>query len=168
MTPVVVAPQDFQKPPGKAAWSSFEPVGRGLATVERRYVNFRIWRGGALGHACGMNWKSIRLELASTGEFPDGSVGRAYLLQLPLDDRDRVDRNAFAASPSKAIVRRHWGVEPDQRGRIEPLGSNWALRCDRNRPRVLHLGRIAVRLGQRVSVLEPDGSILPFRIASVR
>jgi hypothetical protein len=42
-----------------------------------------------------MTWKSIRLELARTKEFPEGSASRAYLLRLPLDDRGRIYESAL-------------------------------------------------------------------------
>lgn len=115
-----------------------------------------------------MNWKSIRLELAKTGEFPAGSVSRAYLICLPLNDQDTIDRAAIRRDPAKAIVRRHWSTEPDQRGVIIPAGHEWTMRCDNNPDRKLQLDGMPLRLGQHVSVVEPDGSILPFKIASVR
>jgi hypothetical protein len=114
-----------------------------------------------------MNWKSIRLELASTKEFPSGSVSRVYLLRLPLDDFDRVDHAAFVCSPGKATARRHWSTEPDQRGFIVSSNGEWAIRCD-GRDRWLHLDSRPVRLGGSVSIVEADGSVLPFNIASVR
>lgn len=114
-----------------------------------------------------MNWKSIRLELARTGEFPAGSVSRAYLLRLPLDDFDIVDRSAFQENPSRATVRRHWSTEPDERGAIIPSGSDWAMASEEKR-RLLKLDSQPVRIGRQVSVVEPDGTVLPFNVASVR
>lgn len=114
-----------------------------------------------------MNWKSIRLELGSTDEFPAGSVSRGYILRLPLDDFDTIDRTAFLNSPRKATARRHWSTEPDENGFIVPKNGKWAIRCD-GRDRVLHLDARPLRLGGRVSVVESDGTVLPFNIASVR
>jgi|SRR5579872_322110 len=115
-----------------------------------------------------MNWKSIRLELGITGEFPAGSVSRAYLLRLPLDASDLVDSATLERSAAKATVRRHWSTEADQRGIVVSSGSDWAMRCDGSLDRVLHFDGTPMRLGQQVSVVEPDGTILPFKIASVR
>jgi hypothetical protein len=115
-----------------------------------------------------MNWKSIRLELGRTGEFPAGSVSRAYLVKLPLDDFDGLDKAAFDRSPSRATVRRHWSTEPDELGIVVPTGREWAIRCAGKADRVLQLDGVPLRLGQRVSVVEPDGQVLPFTIASVR
>ena len=114
-----------------------------------------------------MNWKSIRLELGSTGEFPGGSVSRAYLVRLPLDDHDTVDEDALRLNPMRATVRRHWSTEPDEKGLITRADGHWSMSCE-GKSRLLQLGSRAVRLGARVSVVEPNGDVLPFRVASVR
>lgn len=115
-----------------------------------------------------MNWKSIRLELGSTGEFPAGSVSRAFLVSLPLDDFDVVDNDVLAKNPSKAIIRRHWAAEPDERGQIVAAGPDWAMRCRGKPDRILRFNGTPMHLGQRVSVVDPDGTVLPLRVASVR
>ena len=115
-----------------------------------------------------MIWKSIRLELASTGAFPAGSVSRAFLVHLPLDDFDVVDRTALASSPSKATARRHWSSDPDERGHLVPSGREWAVRCRGKPDRLLRLDGTPMRLGQHVSVVEPDGTVLPLKVASIR
>ena len=115
-----------------------------------------------------MNWKSIRLELGNTGEFPRGSVSRAYLMRLPLDDYDVIDSAAVHRNPSRATVRRHWSTEPDQRGLLVQSGPHWAMHCEGTSDRLVQLDGMPVRLGQHVSVIEADGTVLPFKIASVR
>lgn len=108
------------------------------------------------------------MELAGTGEFPAGSVGRAYLIRLPLDDEDTLDRAALMQHPSRATVRRHWSTEADERGHIVQSGNEWAMRCGNKKERQLTLNGTPLRLGQQVCVTEPDGSVLPFKIASIR
>lgn len=115
-----------------------------------------------------MNWRSIRLELGSTREFPAGSVSRAYLLRLPLNDSDVVDSAAISRNPFKAVVRRHWSTEPDERGYLLASGDDLAMHCDGKPDRLLQLDGTPVRLGRRVSVVEPDGTVLPFKISSIR
>lgn len=115
-----------------------------------------------------MNWRSIRLELGSTGEFPAGSVSRAYLIRLPLDDQDRVDGAAMLQDPARATVRRHWSSDADERGILVQSGHDWAMQCDGKPARVLRLNGNPIRLGQQVSVMEPDGSVLPLKVASIR
>ena len=113
-------------------------------------------------------WKNIRLELSRTAGFPFGSVSRAYLLKLPLDDEDRVDRDAVRLEPDRATVRRHWASEPDQRGKIQPADDEFELVCEGVPKRVLKLDGQAVRLGQQLSIVDDEGRALPFLITSIR
>ena len=115
-----------------------------------------------------MNWKSIRLELGSTKEFPAGSVSRAFLVRLPLKDSDVVDHSAVIEAPRKATFRRHWSTDADQRGYLIEHGHDWTMRCEGAPDRLLQLDGSPVRLGTQVSVVDADGSVLPFKIASVR
>ena len=114
------------------------------------------------------NWKSIRLELAPTEQFPTGSVSRGYLIRLPLGDGDTIDRSAFEQRPYKATVRRYWSSEPDEGGQVLNIEGKWAIRCDGTPDRLLGVDGKPLRLGQQLSTIEPDGTILPFRIASIR
>lgn len=113
-------------------------------------------------------WKKIRLELARTKGFPTGSVSRGYLVQLPLDGEGRVDKNEFASRPRLATVRRYWSTEPDESGTLMPGDDRWIMRCSGSGDRALLLEGRPIQLGEQLSVLEPDGGILPFRIASIR
>lgn len=115
-----------------------------------------------------MNWKSIRLELGSTGKFPAGSVSRAYLIRLPLDDRDVVDRAAVRRNPTKATVRRHWATEPDERGILVQAADNWVMPCEGKPDRLFELDGTPVRLGAQVAIIDCDGTTLPFKVASIR
>lgn len=95
-------------------------------------------------------------------------MSRAYLLRLPLNDEDVVDGAAILRNPTKAVVRRHWSTEPDERGYLVSSGHDLAMRCDGRADRLLQLDGTPVRLGRKVSVVEPDGSILPFNVSSIR
>jgi len=114
-----------------------------------------------------MNWKSIRLELGRTRDFPAGSVSRAYLLRLPLDDQDRIDAEAFDRNPRKATVRRHWATEPDERGHLQRDGAEWVLRCN-GKDQTLKIDSRFMRLGETVQLVGADGGELPFRVTSIR
>src|SRR5579864_8987303 len=94
------------------------------------YGKIPICRIATFGQRGGMNWKSIRLELGSTGEFPAGSVSRAYLVRVPLDDSDMIDELALQESPNKAIVLRHWSTEPDEKGLIRRADGHWSMHCE--------------------------------------
>ena len=74
-----------------------------------------------------MNWNTIRLELAETHEFPDGSVSRAFLLRLPLQKSGWINEDEIAKNPSRATVRRFWASDPDRTGHIVRSDGSWAL-----------------------------------------
>lgn len=116
-----------------------------------------------------MNWKSIRLELAKTDCFPRGSAGRAYLLRLPLGEDGAIDKAALEVQPRQATVRRFWPSEPDRVGYAVPARQGLELTCDLSAAggRPGRLESDALRLGDCVSLTEPDGSRLIFRVAAL-
>lgn len=116
-----------------------------------------------------MSWKTIRLELAGTREYPAGSAGRAFLLRLPLHEDGSICEAEFLKRPSRATVRRFWASEPDCSGRIVRGHDGWELSCSQHKD-----GEMAFRLapqqiqpGGRVIMTAPDGEELPFRVASM-
>lgn len=117
-----------------------------------------------------MSWQTIRLELAPTPEFPSGSASRAYLIRLPLDGDCAVDAAALAANPARATVRRFWASEPDRFGRVVHTEDGWVLQFNGARGPHASARLRADRLhpGGRVTIVGPDGTPLPFRVADVR
>jgi hypothetical protein len=118
-----------------------------------------------------MNWKTIRLELAGTQDFPKGSASRAYLLRLPVDEVGRIDERAIRANPRDATVRRFWPSEPDLIGHVVPTEDGFAFSYEPGEATQRTLYDVEtnpLRLGAQVTVTEPDGRRLPFRIASLR
>jgi hypothetical protein len=117
-----------------------------------------------------MNWKSIRLELARTKGFPQGSASRCYLLRLPLDERGFIDEAPARAVPAQASVRRFWPSQPDMVGQVIRTPEGWAFSYEpagEEDERVFLLETNPFRIGNRIRVTEPDGQQLPFRVASV-
>ena len=117
-----------------------------------------------------MNWKCIRLELARTPDFPEGSASRAYLLRLPLDEDGRIDAAAIAAEPGQATVRRFWPSEPDMIGYVIRTEDGWAFSYepgDADDEAVFHLETHPIRIGEYVTLTEPDGRRLPFRVVKL-
>jgi len=118
-----------------------------------------------------MNWKSIRLELARTQGFPEGSASRAYLLHLPLDDEGLIDEPTLKGSPARATVHRFWPNERDMAGYVIRTPRGWALSYrpgEDDDESVFHLETHPIRLGEYLTLMEPDGRQLPFRVASLR
>lgn len=114
-----------------------------------------------------MNWNTIRLELAETRDFPMGSVGRGYLIRIPLKNDGSIDEAALAQSPKRATVRRFWSSDPDESGHVVPMDDHLALRLNGDGERLLSL-KSRLDSGERVEVIESDGLTLPFRVADVR
>ncbi|HET9427004.1 MAG TPA: hypothetical protein VFO69_01450 [Allosphingosinicella sp.] len=118
-----------------------------------------------------MNWKAIRLELARTREFPDGSASRGYLLRLPLDENGLIDAQALGSAPAMATVHRHWPNEPDLCGYVVRASNGWALSYEPGEAdgeTVFHLENHPIRIGEYITLTEPDGTRLPFRVASLK
>lgn len=63
-----------------------------------------------------MPFKTIRLELARTPEFPQGSARHGYEFALPLDEEGHVDAEAWRADKARCTVRRFWGEEEPEEG----------------------------------------------------
>lgn len=117
-----------------------------------------------------MNWKSVRLEMARTPEFPNGSASRAYLVHLPLDEGGLIDEDALRRMPVKATVRRFWPNERDMAGYVIRTPRGWALSYrpgEDDDETVFHLESHPMRLGDYITLTEPDGRQLPFRVASL-
>ena len=117
-----------------------------------------------------MPWRAIRLELAHTEEYPRGSASRAYLLRLPLGEDGAIDEALLAAAPTLATVRRFWPNEPDISGYIVRDAGGWCFcyepcKCE---AAACHVDMPKMYLGQCVTLTQPDGRQLPFRVASLR
>lgn len=114
-----------------------------------------------------MAWKNIRLELDRTNDFPRGSASRSYLLRLPLGEDGAIDAEELKDQPYRATVRRFWPSEPDLAGYVVPGGGGWELAYERGAPGSGHIETTALLLGECVTLVEPDGRSLPFRVAAV-
>jgi hypothetical protein len=116
-----------------------------------------------------MAWKKIRLELARTPDFPGGSVGRAFLLSLPLQDDGSVDWDEVSAQPSRATVQRFWASEPDRRGRLSRSDDGWLLKENADgRAPTFRMPPQQLTAGQQIAVIGADGRSLPFQVVSIK
>lgn len=117
-----------------------------------------------------MNWKSIRLELARIKEYPQGSASRAYLLRLPLEEDGLIDETVLRATPARATVRRFWPNEPDMAGYVMRTSKGWAFSYEPGEDddeAIFHLENHPILLGEYITLTEPDGRQLPFKVASI-
>jgi hypothetical protein len=116
-----------------------------------------------------MKWKTIRLELGPTAKLPRGSASRAFLLRVPIDD-DYIDTQAVASNPTLATVRRFWGSERDESGRLEHVNDAWVFRPrDKESDGKTYIFAAGpFRLNAQLVVRQADGSELPFRVVSMK
>lgn len=117
-----------------------------------------------------MPWTAIRLELAPTTGYPQGSANRAYLLRLPLDAAGLIDAGELERSPRSASVRRFWPNEPDLSGYATRTPEGWAFSYETGGEEdgtVFPFAGDPIRIGEQLLLTEPDGRRLPFRVASL-
>jgi hypothetical protein len=118
----------------------------------------------------GMNWKTVRLELAPTTNFPRGSPSRAFLINVPTDGNGCIDRATIQREPARATVRRFWASEPDSFGSIGVTEDSWSLQLQRDEDdaATFLLEDRPLSLNARVNVRSDDGTFMSFRVASIR
>ncbi len=118
-----------------------------------------------------MSWHTIRLELARTPDHPQGSSAHAYELVLPLGADGLIDRAAFAKLPGRASFQRAWAGEPVVRGAILRHDGAWSLSYapgESDDEQMWHLADHPLTQGAYITLVEPDGARLPYRVVRVR
>jgi len=119
-----------------------------------------------------MTLKRIRLELARTPEFPEGSQRHGYEFVAPLDRRHHIDPDGWKAHRTACTVRRFWGEEAASGHLVHRRDRRWAFHYDPDEPidtdePGYRFDSHAFRPGEYVSITEADGVTRPFRVASV-
>jgi hypothetical protein len=119
-----------------------------------------------------MTLRSIRLELARTPEFPEGSAERGYRFVAPLTDDGRLDALDWGAQRAACTVHRFWTGEEDAYGHlVHHRGHHWAFRYDgtgdEEEEPIFRFDRHRFVVGEYVSITEHDGVERTFRIAEV-
>ena len=114
-------------------------------------------------------WYLVKLELAPTGNFPNGSPACAFLLRLPVKKDGSIDEAARARQPGSAFARRFWQNEADRSGSVVPNSAGWFLAFPDGKDSFrYHVDDLKIRPGETVELTAPDGQKLPFRIVSLR
>ncbi len=116
-----------------------------------------------------MTWYMIRLDLARTRDFPDGSREHCYLLCAPLDVHGIIDGETLAGRPDRATVLRSWPDAPEMTGYLVHKRKGWTFSYapgDADDEPLFHLETHPLREGEYVTVTERDGTPLAFEIAS--
>ena len=121
-------------------------------------------------------FKRIRLNLARSKEFPQGSPKRGYEFVAPLDASGHIDVALWKQHRDHCRVRRFWEGEDDELGHLVhrpggPEHGRWVF--DYNPKRAdddesgYRFGAHAFRVGEYVSIRDEDGEMHTFQVASV-
>jgi hypothetical protein len=118
-----------------------------------------------------MSLKTIRLELARSHEFPEGSSRHFYVLKAPLTREGQLDADGWKKQKELCSVRRFWGGDEERGSLIRTGGHRWAFSYvperDEDDEPIFRLEQHAFIPGEYVSITEHDGIERTFRVASV-
>ena len=114
----------------------------------------------------------VRLELARSKDFPEGSAAHGYEFVAPLDANGHLDAEGWKKDKAACVVRGFSKGKPDEHGRLIHVGQGWhfdydAKARDDDEP-LFKLDRHHIKQGEYLSVKEHDGVLRTFRIVSVR
>ena len=120
--------------------------------------------------------KRIRLNLARSKEFPQGSGKHGYEFVAPLDADGRIEPALWKKYREHCGVRRFWEGEDDEIGRLvhKPGGAEharWIFDYDETAEdddeAGYRFGDHAFRNGEYVSIRDEDGALHTFQVVSV-
>jgi hypothetical protein len=118
-----------------------------------------------------MHLSRIRLELARTPEFPEGSARHGYDFVAPLTKDFHIDAKAWHDVKDRCHVLRFWGEEEPEEGMLRHLGSGWRFDYDASDDAddepFFKLDKHSLKEGAYVSITEHDGVERPFKVVSV-
>lgn len=117
-----------------------------------------------------MTWMRVRIELARSPGYPDGSNRHGYEFILPLDANGRIDLKSYERAPQLCTVHRFWEGGDDSVGEIQHEGDRWFFSYDPGEDDdepILRFAERVFREGELLSVREPGGAEHPFRIVLV-
>lgn len=122
------------------------------------------------------SFKRIRLNLARSKEFPQGSDRHGYEFVAPLDAGGHIDTEQWRAHRDNCRVRRFWAGEADETGFVVhkpggPEHSRWVFDYDQTAETDdesgYRFGSHAFRPGEYVSIRDEDGEMHTFQVATV-
>ena len=118
-----------------------------------------------------MSLKHVRLELARTPDFPEGSTRHGYEFMAPLDDKGHLHSLDWPTQKGACTVRRFWRGTDDEHGAlIHRRDGSWAFSYapgeDDDEP-IFKFDKHRFTVGEYVTITEHDGVARPFRVASV-
>lgn len=121
-------------------------------------------------------FKRIRLNLARSKEFPQGSARHGYEFVAPLDDNGHIDVELWRNKRGHCRVRRFWEGQDDEIGFVvhKPGGSEhsrWVFDYDpaaeADDESGYRFGAHTFRPGEYVSIADGDGEMHTYLVVSV-
>lgn len=115
-------------------------------------------------------WSRVRIALARTPQFPQGSSSHAYELIVPLAEDNRIDQAAFKAFPARASVQHVVPNRPAKRGAILLRNGRYAFSYapgDADDEAIYHSENHPLGIGDYVTIMEPGKEAQPYRVESV-
>lgn len=115
----------------------------------------------------------VRLEMARSPEFPNGSHQHGYDFIVPLDGEGHIDAEAWRAVRERCRVKRFWEGEADEVGHvIHKPGGGWAfhydIRGDASHDETgYHFETHKLEPGEYISIKEQDGVLRTFFVKGV-
>ncbi|MGE4219366.1 MAG: hypothetical protein AB7G39_07955 [Alphaproteobacteria bacterium] len=119
-----------------------------------------------------MTMRHVRLELARSPGFPEGSIHHGYEFNLPLTADGHIDLDAWGKAKKDCTVRRFWQGQADEHGHLTRHGKGWAFSydpttTDDDEP-LFRFESHPFKAGEYVSITEHDGVQRPFKVVYVR
>jgi hypothetical protein len=120
-----------------------------------------------------MALSKIRIEMARSSEFPEGSALHGYEFVAPLDKMGHVDVDAWHKHRTQCRVKRFWKDEADEIGHlVRKPGGSWAFHYDihgdiNDDEAGYRFGDHPFVTGEYVSIREHDEDMNTFRVVSV-
>ncbi|WP_346907612.1 hypothetical protein [uncultured Roseibium sp.] len=117
--------------------------------------------------------RKIRLNLARTKEFPQGSAHHGYEFTAPLDETGHIDAGMWKKEREHCRVRRFWGAEEEEIGHlVHKPGGSWAFHYDiegeDDDEAGYRFGTHAFQPGEYVSIKDEDGDLYTFQVVTVQ
>lgn len=114
----------------------------------------------------------LRLHLARSRDFPEGSTRHGYEIVLPLTEAGKLDIAAWEKAPEICTVHRFWEGEGDAVGElVHPRAGAWGfsyLPGHGDDEEVLRFEQHILRTGEYLSIRTHDGQTRAFRIVNVQ
>jgi hypothetical protein len=116
--------------------------------------------------------KTIRLNLARTPEFPDGSDRHYYRFTAPLDADGHLDPDLWRQHRDRCRVVRNWGGEEEDIGHlVHRPGGSWGFHYDiggdEGDESGFKLSTHRFVPGEYVSIRDEDGEMNTFRVVTI-